>query len=77
MIIFLVLATFYSDENDKNRNRTKFSHYRLFLVPGIKFLGKNTAKTVYLKNIERIFFDHFLTKINIFAINQHLKILEG
>ena len=32
---------------------------------------------VYFKNSERIFFGHFLTKMHIFAINRHLKLVES
>ena len=32
------------------------SHFRLFLTPGIDFLGKNTSEMVYLKFFEKNFF---------------------
>ena len=32
------------------------SHFRLFLTPGIDFLGKNTSEMVYLKTFEKNFF---------------------
>ena len=46
-----------------------------FLAPGIEFLSKNTPEMVYFNNFERIFSGHFLTKMHIFAINRHLKIV--
>ena len=61
----------------KKLNWPTFSHLRLLLAPGIELLRKNTSEMVYFKKIKRLFFDHFLTKMHIFSINRHLKVVEG
>ena len=62
---------FHPNKSGKNEED---SHFRIFLEPGIEFLGKNTSQMVDFKIFERIIFSHFLTN---FSINRHMKVVEG
>ena len=77
MRIFLVLATFYSDENDRKIKLAEILTFETIFGTGIEFLGKIISEMFYFKKIERIFDDHFLTKMHIFAMNRHLKVVES
>jgi len=46
-------------QKEKLAENKEISRFRLFLAPGIEFLGKNTWEIVYLKNIRENFFGHF------------------
>ena len=46
----------------------EISQFRLFLAPGIDFLGKNTWEIVYLKKIRDNFFRPFFGKIAYFSL---------
>ena len=70
MRIFLVLDTFYSDENDEKVKLTEIFTFLTIFGTGNRIFGQK-----YIG--ERIFLDHILTKMHIFAINQHLKMVEG
>ena len=42
-----------------------------------QIFGQKIHHVVYFNNFERIIFGYFLTKTHIFAINRHLKVVEG
>ena len=50
------------EQKVKLTENKEVSHFRLFLAPGIDFLGKNTSEMVYFKNLERIIFRPFFDK---------------
>ena len=54
-------------QKEKLTENKEISRFRLFLAPGIDFLGKNTWEIVYLKKIRENFFRPFFSEIAYFC----------
>jgi len=58
----------YIGQKEKLAENKEISRFRLFLAPGIDFLGKNTWEIVYLKKIRANFFRPFFGEIEYFSL---------